>query len=107
MSMPPNIEVKNVFKIFGSRAKEALAMIQQEKTKDQVLSQTGCVVGIEALASPIFEATIIPPLMIISGLEPKKAGFQSTRSANFPFSTEPTYSEIPWVMAGLIVYFAI
>ena len=43
----------------------------------------------------------------ISGLLPKKTGFQSTRSATLPFSTDPTYWEIPWVTAGLMVYFAI
>ena len=32
------IEVKNVFKIFGARAEDALKLIRQKKAKDQVLS---------------------------------------------------------------------
>jgi ABC-type glutathione transport system ATPase component len=47
------IEVKNVFKIFGNRAKDALAMVGQGKTKDQVLSETGCVVGVNDLSLSI------------------------------------------------------
>lgn len=47
------IEVKNVFKIFGNRSKEALGMIGQGKTKDQVLAETGCVVGVNDLSLSI------------------------------------------------------
>ena len=47
------IEVKNVFKIFGNRAKDALAMVGQGKTKDQVLAETGCVVGVNDLSLSI------------------------------------------------------
>ena len=48
----------------------------------------------------------MPPLMISDGLTPKNAGFHSTRSASLPASTEPTTCEMPCVIAGLIVYFA-
>ena len=43
MSTQPisKIEVKNVFKIFGNRAQEALTLVGQGKTKDQVLADTG------------------------------------------------------------------
>ena len=51
-------------------------------------------------------ATIVPPISTQSGLAPKKAGDQITRSARLPTSTEPTWREMPWVMAGLIVYLA-
>ena len=47
------IEVKNVFKIFGNRSKDALAMVGQGKTKDQVLAETGCVVGVNDLSLSI------------------------------------------------------
>ena len=47
------IEVKNVFKIFGNRSKEALDLIRQNKTKDQVLAETGCVVGVNDLSLSI------------------------------------------------------
>ena len=49
---------------------------------------------------------IMPPLIIKAGLVPKKAGFQSTRSANLPTSIEPTSWSNPWLMAGLMVYLA-
>src|SRR5258708_7553377 len=67
---------------------------------------TGCGVGIDAFGSPIGAATIEPPLMMHSGLTPKKAGDHSTRSASFPFSTEPISFETPWAIAGLMVYLA-
>jgi hypothetical protein len=51
-------------------------------------------------------AAIIPPLRISDGLTPKKAGFQSTRSASLPTSIEPTRWLMPCVIAGLIVYLA-
>ncbi len=47
------IEVKNVFKIFGNRSKDALDLIRQNKTKDQVLAETGCVVGVNDLSLSI------------------------------------------------------
>src|SRR5436190_16139797 len=67
---------------------------------------TGCGVGIEPLGSPIGAATIDPPISTMSGLTPKKAGAHITRSARLPTSTEPTWREIPWVIAGLMVYLA-
>ena len=69
--------------------------------------KTGCGVGIEALGSPICAQAMKPPLMTSSGLAPKKAGFQRTRSASLPTSTEPIeVADMPWAMAGLIVYLA-
>ncbi len=47
-----------------------------------------------------------PPLMTRLGRTPKKAGSQSTRSASFPTSTDPTWASMPCATAGLIVYFA-
>ena len=47
-----------------------------------------------------------PPLRISAGLVPKKAGFHSTMSASLPASSEPTSWAMPWLMAGLMVYFA-
>src|SRR5262249_3711848 len=68
--------------------------------------RTGCGVGIDAFGSPIALQAMKPPFTIISGLTPKKAGFHKTRSASLPGSIEPTCAEIPWVIAGLIVYLA-
>src|SRR5580658_7408139 len=67
---------------------------------------TGCGVGIEAFGSPMALQAMKPPFTIISGFTPKKAGFHRTRSANFPGSIEPISAAMPWVIAGLMVYFA-
>ena len=47
------IEVRNVFKVFGNREKDVLAMIRAGKSKEQVLAETGCVVGINDLSLSI------------------------------------------------------
>src|SRR5215468_8066502 len=67
---------------------------------------TGCGVGIDALASPITLHAMNPPFTIISGLTPNIEGFHSTRSASLPGSIEPTSPAIPCVIAGLMVYLA-
>ena len=67
---------------------------------------TGCGVGIDAFGSPIAAAAMMPPLITSDGLTPKKAGFQTTRSASLPTSIEPTSWLMPCVIAGLIVYLA-
>lgn len=64
---------------------------------------TGPGVGIEALASPIWDQTIDPPFKTNSGFTPKNEGFHKAKSAILPFSIEPTYLLIPWAIAGLIV----
>ena len=67
---------------------------------------TGCGVGIDALASPIAAQAIMPPLITACGRTPKKAGSHSTKSASLPTSTEPISPSSPWAMAGQIVYLA-
>lgn len=47
------IQVKNVYKIFGPRAEEAMALIRQGRSKAEVLSATGCVVGVNDLSLSI------------------------------------------------------
>ena len=58
------IEVRNVFKVFGNREKEVLALIHQGKNKDQVLAETGCVVGINDLSLSIHAGEVF----VIMGL---------------------------------------
>src|SRR5258706_12557980 len=67
---------------------------------------TGCGVGIDALGSPICAQAMTPPLITISGLAPKNADRQITRSASFPVSIEPMQWAMPCARAGLIVYLA-
>mmetsp|Transcript_20594 Transcript_20594/g.42257 ORF Transcript_20594/g.42257 Transcript_20594/m.42257 type:complete len:218 (+) Transcript_20594:79-732(+) len=47
-----------------------------------------------------------PPLTTILGLAPKEKGFHKTRLASFPGSMDPTRWDMPWAMAGLMVYLA-
>ena len=87
MTTPSKIEVKNVFKIFGSRSKEALALIQQHKTKDQVLAQTGCVVGVNDLSLSIGTGEIF----VIMGLS---GSGKSTLVRHFNRLIDPTSGAI-------------
>jgi glycine betaine/proline transport system ATP-binding protein len=88
MSTQPNkIVVKNVYKIFGSRAKEALNMVQQSQTKDQVLAQTGCVVGVNDLSLSIGSGEIF----VIMGLS---GSGKSTLVRHFNRLIDPTSGEI-------------
>ena len=64
MSNAAKIEVKNVFKIFGDRSADALDMIRQNKSKDQVLAETGCVIGVNDLSLSIATGEIF----VIMGL---------------------------------------
>jgi glycine betaine/proline transport system ATP-binding protein len=81
------IEVKNVFKIFGNRAKDALAMVGQGKTKDQVLSETGCVVGVNDLSLSIGTGEIF----VIMGLS---GSGKSTLVRHFNRLIDPTSGAI-------------
>ena len=47
------IEVRHVFKGFGGRDKEVMALIREGRTKDEVLAATGCVIGINDLSLSI------------------------------------------------------
>lgn len=87
MTTPSKIEVKNVFKIFGNRSKEALALIQQHKTKDQVLAQTGCVVGVNDLSLSIGTGEIF----VIMGLS---GSGKSTLVRHFNRLIDPTSGQI-------------
>ena len=81
------IEVRNVFKIFGSREKDALAMIKQGRSKDQVLADTGCVVGVNDLSLSIGSGEIF----VIMGLS---GSGKSTLVRHFNRLIDPTSGEI-------------
>jgi glycine betaine/proline transport system ATP-binding protein len=84
---PNKIVVKNVFKIFGNRSKDALGMIQQGKSKDQVLADTGCVVGVNDLSLAIGSGEIF----VIMGLS---GSGKSTLVRHFNRLIDPTSGEI-------------
>lgn len=81
------IEVRNVFKIFGNRPSDALAMIRQGQSKDQVLAQTGCVVGVNDLSLSIGTGEIF----VIMGLS---GSGKSTLVRHFNRLIDPTSGAI-------------
>ncbi|WP_418789891.1 quaternary amine ABC transporter ATP-binding protein [Pseudomonas guariconensis] len=85
--MMNKIEVKHVFKVFGARAEDALQMIRQKKAADQVLAQTGCVVGVNDLSLSIGSGEIF----VIMGLS---GSGKSTLVRHFNRLIEPTSGEI-------------
>lgn len=60
----PIIEVKNLTKIFGKNKKEALRLLEQGKTKEEILKKTGCTVGVNQASFSVEEGEIF----VIMGL---------------------------------------
>ncbi|MGM0432835.1 MAG: ATP-binding cassette domain-containing protein, partial [Spirochaetota bacterium] len=60
------ITVKNVDKVFGPSPKKALALLDQGKTKEQILKETGCTIAING-ASFSVEKQEIFVVMGLSG----------------------------------------
>jgi glycine betaine/proline transport system ATP-binding protein len=81
------IVVKDVYKIFGNRAKDALTMVQNNQSKDLVLAQTGCVVGVNDLSLSISSGEIF----VIMGLS---GSGKSTLVRHFNRLIDPTSGEI-------------
>jgi glycine betaine/proline transport system ATP-binding protein len=84
---PDKIVVRNVFKIFGNRSKEALEMVRQKNSKDQVLAKTGCVVGVNDLSLSVASGEIF----VIMGLS---GSGKSTLVRHFNRLIDPTSGEI-------------
>jgi glycine betaine/proline transport system ATP-binding protein len=84
---PNKIEVRNVFKIFGSREKDALQRIREGQTKEQVLAATGCVVGVNDLSLSIAAGEIF----VIMGLS---GSGKSTLVRHFNRLIDPTSGQI-------------
>lgn len=81
------IVVSNVFKIFGNRPDAALALLKDGKSKDQVLAQTGCVVGVNDLSLSIASGE----LFVIMGLS---GSGKSTLVRHFNRLIDPTSGRI-------------
>jgi len=62
----PIIEIKQLTKIFGKNTKQALARLGEGKTKEEILKETGCTVGVNR-ASFSVEAGEIFVIMGLSG----------------------------------------
>ncbi|HEI8866899.1 glycine betaine/L-proline ABC transporter ATP-binding protein [Serratia sp. AKBS12] len=81
------IEIKNVYKIFGQRTAEALALSRQGKTKPEVQAATDCVIGVHDLSMSIAAGEIF----VIMGLS---GSGKSTLVRHFNRLIEPTSGEI-------------
>lgn len=97
LSMDGKIVVKNVYKIFGNRAKDALTMVQNNQSKDQVLAQTGCVVGVNDLSLSISSGEIF----VIMGLS---GSGKSTLVRHFNRLIDPTSGEILVDGENILIY---
>ena len=86
-SEPDKIVVRNVYKIFGNRHKDALAMVRDNQSKDEVLAKTGCVVGVNDLSLSIGSGEIF----VIMGLS---GSGKSTLVRHFNRLIDPTSGEI-------------
>jgi len=84
---PPKIEVRNVYKVFGKREKEALALSQQGQSKEQVLAVTGCVVGVDDLSLSIAAGEVF----VIMGLS---GSGKSTLVRHFNRLVDPSSGQI-------------
>lgn len=50
--------LKNLYKIFGNQSTRALKMAQQGEDKEEILSQTGCTLGVNNVSLSIYEKEI-------------------------------------------------
>ncbi|PPC75492.1 ABC transporter ATP-binding protein [Pokkaliibacter plantistimulans] len=81
------IEVRNVYKVFGHRASEAMSMIRSGSSKGDVLAKTGCTIGVNNLSLQINAGEIF----VIMGLS---GSGKSTLVRHFNRLIEPSSGEI-------------
>jgi glycine betaine/proline transport system ATP-binding protein len=82
-----NIEVRNIFKVFGAHAAAGLALVKQGASKQEVLSKAGCNVGLKDVSLHIPGGQIF----VIMGLS---GSGKSTLVRHFNRLIEPTAGEI-------------
>jgi glycine betaine/proline transport system ATP-binding protein len=87
LGQPVNIEVKNVFKIFGTKEKIALEMVRGGSSKDDVLAKTNCTVGLNDVSLHIGSGKIF----VIMGLS---GSGKSTLVRHFNGLIQPTSGEV-------------
>ena len=56
--MPAKLTVRNVFKVFGERTDEALRLLAQGRTKEEILEVTGATVGVQDASFDVGEGEI-------------------------------------------------
>ena len=81
------ISVRNIYKVFGDRSEQALEMLNQAKSKADVLAATACNVGLRDISLEIPEGKIF----VIMGLS---GSGKSTLVRHFNRLIEPTQGEI-------------
>lgn len=81
------ISVRNVYKVFGARSKQALALLAQDRSKSEVLQETGCNLGLRDISLDIPEGKI----SVIMGLS---GSGKSTLVRHFNRLIDPTSGEI-------------
>lgn len=82
-----SIEVKNIYKIFGSRSDNALSMLKAGASKQEILAKLGCNVGLNNVSMHIPAGKIF----VIMGLS---GSGKSTLVRHFNRLIEPTSGEI-------------
>lgn len=55
----PKIHLENLTKIFGAQSKEALRLLQKGKSKDEILEQTGCGIGVANATFSVTQGEIV------------------------------------------------
>ncbi len=60
------IKVRNLYKIFGTKTKQALKLVQQDMSKEEILKKTGCTVGVNNVSFEVMRGEIFV-LMGLSG----------------------------------------
>jgi len=87
MSQSNFIEIKSLFKVFGSKPKDIIPLIQEGKTKQGILEQTGHTVGLNDINLSINKGEIF----VIMGLS---GSGKSTLIRHFNRIIEPTEGQI-------------
>jgi len=87
MSQSDFIEIKSLFKVFGSKSKGIIPLIQEGKTKQDILEQTGHTVGLKDINLTIKKGEIF----VIMGLS---GSGKSTLIRHFNRLIEPTEGRI-------------
>ncbi|MFS0891768.1 quaternary amine ABC transporter ATP-binding protein [Peribacillus frigoritolerans] len=85
--MKPNVEVRNVSKIFGKSPKAATDLLKQGKSKKEILKETGQTVGVNKVNFEIYPGEIF----VIMGLS---GSGKSTLIRMFNRLIDPTLGEI-------------
>ncbi|KAB7559875.1 ATP-binding cassette domain-containing protein, partial [Verminephrobacter sp. Larva24] len=62
----PKISVKNLYKVFGSNPSQAIRLLDEGRSKDEIFAQTGQVVGINKVSFDVLAGEIYV-LMGLSG----------------------------------------